>query len=153
MEIERKFLIKELPEDLASYPHSEIEQAYLSVHPVIRVRKDGDKYYLTYKGPGKMAREEYNLPLTEDAYLHLKEKKHGRVIRKTRYRIPLPPYTAELDLFHDELEGLTLLEIEFPTVEEALAFELPDWFLRDVTNDPHYHNSNMALRPDPFPDR
>ena len=150
MEIERKFLIRALPEDLSAYPHAEVEQAYLSVDPVVRVRKDGDEYYLTYKGSGMMAREEYNLPLTENAYRHLLEKKDGKVIRKTRYRIPLPPYTVELDVFHEAMDGLVLAEIEFPTVEEALAFEMPDWFLKDVTNDRRYHNSVMALDPGLF---
>ena len=39
MEIERKYLIKKLPEDLAQYPHMEMEQAYLFTEPVVRVRK------------------------------------------------------------------------------------------------------------------
>lgn len=146
MEIERKFLIKDLPENLASYPHTEIEQAYLSGDPVVRVRKDGDSYYLTYKGAGMMAREEYNLPLKRSSFEHLLEKADGLVIRKTRYRIPLPPYTVELDCFHGDYEGLTLAEVEFPTVEEALSFEMPDWFLLDVTSDRRYHNSVLASR-------
>ena len=87
MEIERKFLIKDLnalpfhPED---YPHRELEQGYLCTEPVVRIRKDADQYFLTYKSKGLMIREEYNLPLTEDGYLHLKEKIDGRLITKTR---------------------------------------------------------------------
>ena len=49
MEIERKYLIKKLPEDLAQYPHMEMEQAYLCTEPVVRVRKEGEDYVLTYK--------------------------------------------------------------------------------------------------------
>ena len=49
MEIERKFLIKKLPEDLSSYAFHDIEQGYLSREPVVRIRKEDDKYYLTYK--------------------------------------------------------------------------------------------------------
>ena len=144
MEIERKFLVKAIPEDLEGYPHTEIEQGYLSKDPVVRVRKDGDEYYLTYKNGGKLAHEEYNLPLTKKAYDHLLKKKDGRILTKTRYRIPLPPYTVELDLFHGAFEGLVLAEVEFPTVEEALAFEMPDWFLLDVTEDGRFRNSNLA---------
>ena len=70
MEIERKFLIKELP-DLSSYPFHVIEQAYLCVSPVVRVRRENDIFYLTYKGGGMMMRREENLPLTEQAYFHL----------------------------------------------------------------------------------
>ena len=147
MEIERKFLLNELPEDLDSYPHTEIEQAYLSVDPVVRVRRDGDAYYLTYKGKGLLIREETNLPLTETSYRHLLEKHDGRVILKTRYRIPLPPYTVELDVFHGAYEGLVLAEVEFPSVEEALAFTPPAWFKEDVTRNPEYHNSRLSLQP------
>ena len=49
MEIERKFLIKELPNDLSEYPVHELEQGYLCTSPVVRVRKDNDRYELTYK--------------------------------------------------------------------------------------------------------
>lgn len=143
MEIERKFLIRTLPE-LHTYPSHEIEQAYLSRSPVIRVRKSGKTYTLTYKGSGMMVREEYNLPLNEASYLHLLEKHDGNIIFKTRYRIPLKPYTVELDLFHGKFEGLVLAEVEFPSVEEADAFVKPDWFGEEVTYDPKYHNSYLA---------
>ena len=74
MEIERKYLIKTLPEDLAQYPYKEIEQGYLNTDPVVRIRRSNDAYTLTYKGNGLMVREEYNLPLTKEAFCHLKEK-------------------------------------------------------------------------------
>lgn len=100
MEIERKYLIKKLPEDLAQYPHMEMEQAYLCTEPVVRVRKEGEDYVLTYKSKGLMVREEYNLPLTKESYEHLLEKADGTVITKTRYRIPEKNgLTIELDVF------------------------------------------------------
>ena len=74
MEIERKFLIKRLPESLDLYEHKKIAQGYLNVNPVVRVRKSDDEYYLTYKGSGLMVREEYNLPLTKEAYDNLVKK-------------------------------------------------------------------------------
>lgn len=143
MEIERKFLIRELPENLADYPYHEIEQAYLCTAPVVRIRRQDDDYYMTYKGGGLMVREEYNLPLNKEAYYHLKEKADGRVIEKRRYKIPMGPYTCELDVFRNP-EGLVMAEVEFPSTEEALAFQMPDWFLADVTHNPRYHNSNMT---------
>ncbi len=142
MEIERKFLIKKLPEDLERYPSSDLEQAYLCTDPVVRVRRQDQEYYLTYKGKGLMVREEYNLPLNEAAYLHLKAKADGRVITKRRFRIPCGPYTIELDLFSSP-EKLILAEVEFPTEEAALAFTPPSWFGEDVTGDSRYHNCNM----------
>ena len=89
MEIERKFTIKQLPDNLDQYSCRHIEQAYLNTNPVIRIRKEDDEYYLTYKGSGMMAREEYNLPRTMEAYYHLLLKADGRIISKRRYLIPL----------------------------------------------------------------
>lgn len=147
MEIERKFLIakENLPKNLQDYPHHAIEQGYLSSEPVVRIRRQGGQYWLTYKSKGLMVREEYNLPLTEASYLHLREKADGILIVKTRYRIPLPQgLTAELDVFHGKYEGLLLAEVEFDSEEAANRFTPPDWFGEDVTFSSLYHNSTMA---------
>lgn len=145
MEIERKFLVDFLPDHLDSYPHTLIEQGYLSTSPVVRVRQDGDSYYLTYKGGGMMARQEYNLPLNKDSYLHLKEKADGNIITKVRYRIPLEDgLTAELDIFSGVMEGLIMVEVEFPDEQSAVSYQPPAWFGKDVTFDKRYHNSYMA---------
>lgn len=145
MEIERKFLIKERPQNLEQYPCYDIEQAYLSVNPVIRIRRKNDAYILTYKGGGLMAREEIELPLTAESYAHLLKKADGNVIRKKRYLIPASnKLTIELDIFQDLFDGLIFAEVEFPTVEDAEHFEAPHWFGKDVTYDPDYHNSHMS---------
>lgn len=145
MEIERKYLIHTLPQGYEDFPHTEIEQGYLSTNPVVRIRKSDDTYTLTYKGSGLMAREEYNLPLTEEAYAHLRPKADGILIHKIRYRLPCQDsYTIELDLFLDSLAPLLLAEVEFPSLEEAEAFLPPDWFGEDVTFSTDYHNSSLS---------
>lgn len=145
MEIERKFLIDRLPEDLDSYPFRLLEQAYLCTEPVVRVRRSDDTYTLTYKSKGLMSREEYNLPLTKESYEHLKQKADGNVIRKKRFRIPLPNnLTIELDIFGAPFEGLILAEVEFTSEEQALAFLPPDWFGKEVTWSTEYHNSTLS---------
>lgn len=143
-EIERKYLVKQVPENLDSYPFHEIEQGYLCTEPVVRIRRQDEEYYLTYKSKGLMIREEYNLPLTKDAYFHLREKIDGRLISKRRYLIPLDPYTIELDVFHSPKDDLILAEVEFPSEEDALTFTPPDWFGEDVTNSSLYHNSRLS---------
>lgn len=146
MEIERKFLVQALPEGCAGYPCRVIEQAYLCTEPVVRIRKDNEKYELTYKSKGLMARQEYNLPLTEEAYLHLLEKADGRVIRKHRYMIPVGhALTAELDIFDGDLAPLVLAEVEFPDESSARAFTPPEWFGEDVTFSGKYHNSQLSI--------
>ena len=145
MEIERKYLIPRLPEDYKSYPYKEIEQGYLSTAPVVRIRKSNDNYILTYKSGGLMVREEYNLPLTKEAYLHLRPKTDGILIHKIRYLIPYQDkYTIELDVFLDTLAPLVLAEVEFETEEEARCFVPPGWFGEDVTFSSKYHNSVLS---------
>lgn len=165
MEIERKFIVKKLPDDLESYPCHVIEQAYLNTDPVVRIRREDDSYYLTYKGKGLMAREEYNLPLNEKSYYHLREKADGNVISKKRYVIPIlnPMFDmtylssvqknidqislqVELDIFEPPFAPLVIAEVEFSDEEMARAFQMLDWFSQDVTNDPAYHNSNLSRR-------
>lgn len=146
MEIERKFTVKKLPANLADYPYHIIEQAYLNTDPVIRVRRQDDDYYMTYKGKGLLAREEYNLPINRPSYEHLKAKADGNLISKKRYLIPCSPYTIELDVFEAPFSPLIIAEVEFPSIEEANSFLPPEWFDQDVTNDPSYHNSNLSRR-------
>ena len=152
MEIERKYLIDKalIPFDLSSYPSHVIEQAYLCTSPVVRVRKEDDNYYMTYKGKGLMVREEYNLPLTEESYNHLLTKADGNIITKTRYLIPHKDNSLskelliELDVFEGTFKGLYLAEIEFNSEEDANSFIPPEWFGEDVTFDGKYHNSKMS---------
>lgn len=146
MEIERKFLIKKLPENIGDYPYHIIEQAYLCTEPVIRVRREDNNYYMTYKSGGAMVREEYNLPLNKDAYESLKVKAEGNLISKKRVLIPYETYTIELDFFEAPFAPLILAEVEFASVEEANAFIPPDWFSEDVTYCPQYHNSTMSRK-------
>ena len=160
MEIERKYTIKRLPENLNSFPHNVLEQAYLNTSPVVRVRKSDNSYYLTYKGKGLMAREEYNLPLDEASYKHLLSKADGNIISKKRYLIPLenPNFsqaftpddnlelTIELDIFDEPFAPLIMAEIEFTSIEMANAFIPPEWFDEDVTMNVEYHNSNMSKK-------
>lgn len=145
MEIERKYLVKEIPTDLDQYEIKKIAQGYLCTEPVVRIRRSNNDYYMTYKGDGLMVREEYNLPLTEEAYTHLRPKIDGLLISKTRYLIPLDDkLTAELDIFEEDLKGLVIVEVEFDSIEEANAFTSPDWFGEDVTNSGKYHNSYLS---------
>ena len=150
-EIERKWLVKEIPFNLEDMRCLEIEQAYLSGSPTVRVRKEDDEYYLTYKGSRKMegnsdlSHSEYNLPLDQDSYEHLKEKRDGGLIRKKRYLIPIGDgLKIELDIFEEPKHGLILAEVEFESEEDALSFKPPEWFGEDVTGIPDYKNAVMV---------
>lgn len=147
MEIERKFLIsaENLPKNLEAFDSHQIEQGYLCTVPVVRIRRQDDSYFLTYKSKGLLAREEYNLPLNKEAYEHLKPKADGIIISKTRYLIPEKDgLTIELDVFHAPYEGLYLAEVEFASEEKAKAYVPPVWFGEDVTYSTKYHNSSLS---------
>lgn len=150
MEIERKYKIEslnDLPENYRDFPCHAIEQAYLCTNPVVRIRREDDSYYLTYKGKGLLAREEYNLPLTKESYEHLLKKADGLILTKKRWLLPAQgraDLTIELDIFSGHYEGLILAEVEFPTLEDADTFTPPDWFGEDVTFSGEYQNSCLS---------
>jgi len=147
MEIERKYLIQkeEFPFDLNAYPCCRIEQGYLSVNPVIRIRRENDRFELTYKNGGFMTREEHNLPLCEKAYLQLQKKIEGHLITKIRYHIPLSDNLfVELDVFQGREAPLILAEVEFPDIESANSFVPPSWFSEEVTFSGKYHNNTLS---------
>lgn len=146
MEIERKFLVKALPEDLEQYPHSRIQQAYLCTEPVLRVRQRDTQYILTCKGRGLLSREEFELSLSAESYAHLLEKADGRIITKDRYLLPWGAGTIELDRFSGDLAPLLLAEVEFSSEEEALSFTPPAWFGEEVTYDPAYTNASLSKK-------
>lgn len=153
MEIEKKFRIRKLPENLEKYDCIHIEQGYLCRGPIIRIRKANETYILTYKSKtnldeaqfGTRISNEVELPLNQEAYQHLKEKVDGSLIIKDRYKIPLKEgRIVELDIFHGYLEGLQFAEVEFDSTEQAEQFQMPDWFAEDVSLDYRFSNSYLS---------
>ena len=145
MEIERKYLVKELPH-LKRYTHKDILQAYIATDPVIRIRKMDDTYCLCMKSQGHMIREEFELPITKEQFDNLWPKVESSPIEKTRYFIPLERnLTAELDIFTGHLEGLITVEVEFSSPTSASLFVAPDWFGEDITHDNRYKNNHLSM--------
>lgn len=149
MEIERKYLIREMPADLTGFSCMHLSQSYISRDPVIRIRRTEQegkiRFRLTVKGEGLAVREEWEMDLTEAQYEGLLKKKEGRTIEKKRYRIPLGDgHVAELDIFEGEHEGLCLVEVEFSSRKDMEDFAAPDWFGTDVTEDLRYYNSTLS---------
>ncbi|MDE6852875.1 MAG: CYTH domain-containing protein [Lachnospiraceae bacterium] len=152
MEIEQKYRIRVLP-DVSGCEKLEMEQGYLCTDPVVRIRKSNDSFILTYKSRAGIElsdaqaqiNQEVELPLTEESYLHLREKADGYLISKTRYKIPLPDgHTGELDVFHGRLEGLVFIEVEFAQEQDMAEFQPPEWFGENVSRDRRYSNSFLS---------
>ena len=146
-EIERKFLIRELPEQLAEFPHVEISQGYLvSLDDglQVRLRKSNENYSLTYKRGVGNVREEREVELTPMQFGALWPATEGKRLEKTRYDIPLGNRVVEIDVYGGRHNGLVVAEVEFDDEESAKNFHPPDWLGDDVTGDPRYSNQLLA---------
>lgn len=143
MEIERKFLITEKI-DMSSLEYDDIIQGYITVDPEVRVRKKGEKYYLTSKSQGNLVREEREKEISADEYNILMQDRNGGIVEKRRYYMPYGKHTIEIDKYCSHLEGLVVAEVEFEAEEEACAFTSPKWFGPEVTYDKRFKNKNLA---------
>jgi CYTH domain-containing protein len=154
IEIERKFLVLAAgsrPSEDMPWRHRQgtlLRQGYLNRDPqrTVRVRIAGDSACLTLKGAshGPVRSEfEYPIPL-EDAAALLKMC-DGPLIEKVRYTVEHGGLCWEVDEFRGENHGLVLAELELTAADEP--FERPAWVGEEVTDDPRYFNSQLAVRP------
>jgi CYTH domain-containing protein len=147
-EIERKFKVETLPEDL-SRPGSAIRQGYLSIEPVeIRLRGHDDARELTVKSVGGLRRVEVALSLTQAQFDELWPLVTA-FVEKTRHLVELGDAVAEVDVYGGTLGGLMVVEVEFASEEEAARFTPPGWFGEEVTEDSRFRNAALALAEKP----
>jgi CYTH domain-containing protein len=149
MEIERKFLIERLPDELDRHSSSRIEQGYLALDDdsgaEVRLRRRGGELTLTVKGAGRVARVEVELEPGEAQFESLWPLTEGRRVEKTRHLIPAGELRIELDVYEGALEGLVVAEVEFPSDDAAARFKPPEWFGPEVTDDGRYKNRALAV--------
>jgi len=147
LEIERKFLIAGIPEDLERYKNEQILQGYLFISEdiEIRLRKKGDTYFQTIKIGSGMKRNETEINLTKEQFESLWPLTEGKRLEKVRYEIIYKDLNIELDLYKGSLEKLITAEVEFYSEIESNNFTPPTWFGPEVTNDSRYKNKNLAL--------
>jgi adenylate cyclase len=144
-EIERKFLVRELPPEAREGRAEEIEQGYLVAGPTeVRIRRSaGVSQELTVKSGSGLRRVEVTLPLTSEQFSEL-----WPVVRcsleKRRTTFALGPWNVEVDVYRGKLDGLVVAEVEFGTEAEAHAFGPPAWFGAEVTGDERFRNSALA---------
>ena len=148
-EIERKFLVAKLPDNLDSRPHNEIRQGYLAIGAdgtEVRLRRKGDRFYQTIKSAGGLSRAEFEIELTPDQFQILWPATEGRRVEKVRYDIIQDGGAKiELDVYQGDLAGLSTAEIEFASETESRSFAAPLWLGREVTEDSRFKNKNLAL--------
>ena len=145
-EIERKFLVHG-----DSWRRSDAvlyAQGYLNrdQRRTVRIRAVGDRAWLTIKGLSVGASRpefEYEIPLADaEQLLALSD---GPVVRKRRHLVPCGGFIWEVDEFEGDNAGLIVAEIELDAEDQK--FDKPDWVGEEVTGDPRYFNSSLAIQP------
>jgi adenylate cyclase len=146
-EIERKFLVTDLPPDMDRARSDLIEQGYIAIVDdlEVRVRRLGGQAVLTIKKGGGQKRLEEEIEIDAARFERLWPLTEGRRLEKTRHTIPASSgLELEVDVYAGELEGLVTVEVEFSSEADASSFDPPSWFGAEVTDDPHYKNQSLA---------
>ncbi|HEY7257335.1 MAG TPA: CYTH domain-containing protein [Solirubrobacterales bacterium] len=147
-EVERKFLLDELPSISEGSEPIHIEQGYLAIdeRAEVRVRRADRECLLTAKGGHGEVREEVEIHLGEAQFEALWPLTEGRRLRKARHLIPLEgELKVELDVFAGDLDGLVVAEIEFADVDQSHRFEPPGWLGEEITGDHRYAGQSLAV--------
>ena len=146
-EIERKFLLKRLPEKLKQARRCVIAQGYLAAEPGgrhVRLRKKGETASLTFKVGRGAHREEREIKLGPKQFTALWPATVGRRLYKLRYEIPWKNLLIEIDIYRRKHKGLVVAEVEFPDQTACRKFKAPAWFGREVTGNKRYSNVRLA---------
>lgn len=138
-EIERRFLVNELPEDIESSNWIIVEDKIVedkSGFPHIRIRRIGNTYEINKKYPkdesdvSQMIEE--SILITKSEYDSLVQVP-GFYIGKTRYFYPNGNFIVEINVYMGALEGLIIAEVEFESVEEMYSYQKPKFLGAEVT--------------------
>lgn len=161
IEIERKFLID--PNKFNKYLNERADEynrkaekiiqfyPYIDDHMEVRIRLTQDLGYMFTKyfdNSGLLSRREFVSVMDEDTCIEYKKyiTEHNiKCIEKYRYGIFYKGHLFEVDFFAGDNEGLYLAEVEIDDEEENV--ELPDFIIKEVTNDIKYYNKNLYINP------
>lgn len=146
LEIERKFLIPSLPDNISQFSHADIMQWYFfnEWEKLVRLRKKGNQYFQTIKTGDGLIREEDEEDLSQAIFDEEWNNVENRYLEKTRYEIPYQWTMIELDIYRWKLEWLMVTEIEFISEAEAKAFVVPERFGRELTGVQEATNEYLA---------
>jgi CHAD domain-containing protein/CYTH domain-containing protein len=150
-EIERKFLLSELPDAARDAPCVSIEQGWIPGETIQerlrRVRSpDGVRYYRTIKSGHGLRRLELEEPVSRRTFERLWRLTQRARIRKRRYKVLDGDLVWEIDDF--TAPKLVLAEVELP--HETYEADIPEWLqayvMKEVTGDADYENVNLARK-------
>src|SRR3989338_4148735 len=133
-EIERKFLVKDLP-DLSRKKSIHYERYFLKVSPDYeeRIQRKGSVYELEKKfNLSKLSRKTEKLEISKEQFDKLKKGASKSIIRES-YTISKNP-SVTVKIYHGDYKGLIRAEVEFKSVKEARIFKPLKWFGKEITN-------------------
>ena len=145
MEIERKWLIKNLP-PIEYDERYKVHQFYLSIDPEVRVRSkrifDGEELAprITIKGEGTLVREEIEFDIFPYQYQLLLDLCGKTPIEKDYYIYHKDGYEIEVSIVDNG--AFIYAEIEFDSVEDAEKYIFPWADAVEVTYDTRYKMKN-----------
>jgi len=138
VEIERKFLLRGLPDAVQRAPAHEIRQGYLPgmrlIERLREVKSNGSAaWYRTIKSGAGLWRLELEEETTREVFDRIWPLTAGHRVEKRRYPVAENGATWEIDQFTDR--DLVLAEIELPSAGTQVT--LPEWLeplvVREVT--------------------
>ncbi|AZN39083.1 CYTH domain-containing protein [Paenibacillus albus] len=156
LEVERKFLLPVYPAalvqsgELVILSEQRIDQTYLAIadSQELRVRRLVDlatgtvHFTHTFKSGGGLVREEIEYDISEGLYEQVMQAFQAIPLTKNRITARWnDTTTVEIDIY-DQIQ-LTVLEVEFESEKEALAFVPPDWFGQDISSAKEYSNKKV----------
>jgi adenylate cyclase len=146
IEIERKFLLREIPGADVLGPGEPLRQGYIAEEDdvAVRIRISERAATLTVKAGAGLSRTEVDKAISRDEAEALWPHTLGRRIEKTRHRVAQGDRVAEVDVYAGALSGLCTAEVEFDSEDDAAAFAPPAWFGREVTGQAGWSNAALA---------
>ena len=148
-EIERKFLVVDDSWRPAVLRSQRFEQGYLAITAdcAVRVRIAGQTAEINIKNATlDIERKEYEYAIpVGDAREMMRLLCRGRSLTKMRHWVEHGGDLWEVDVFEGDNQGLVIAELEIRQREQQ--FEIPGWLGREVSHDPRYLNSSLAVAP------
>ena len=148
-EIERKYSIKDIPDNIEISQVIDIEQSYLykdnnttiRIRKLVDIKEKQEQYIYTVKTKGETQNSDLNISqkyeienyISEKEYKDLLERKISNTIQKTRIKVPIEQnLNVEIDIYYNYLEGLVTAEVEFPNESMAKTFNKPNWLGEEI---------------------
>lgn len=148
-EIERKFLLNDLPHSLSYRKKEDIRQGYLTSDNgnEVRIRQKGEYYSRIVKEGSKKDRIKTKTNLSKKEFKTLWHDSGKSQLIKTRYHYSWEGYKLVVDQFHGSLKGLFTAEIGFKTKKKSRDFMEPPFFREEISFDPRYKSHYLAELP------